>query len=135
MSEGSQLYTIHSFAPLAATGTNVDGAFPVAPLVRLGNTLYGTASGGGPGGGGTVFAVTIPPAPAIISNIIRNANNTVTLHFVGGPLSTNIVQFAPSLLPPVAWQNLATNIAEADGLWQFTDGINSTTRFYRSYAR
>jgi uncharacterized repeat protein (TIGR03803 family) len=133
--DGTQFRTIHSFAPLAATGTNVDGAFSVAPLVRLGNTLYGTASGGGPGGVGTVFAVTIPPAPAIITNIIRNANNTVTLHFVGGPLSTNIIQFAPNLLPPVAWQNLATNLADANGLWQFTDGINPTTRFYRSYAR
>jgi hypothetical protein len=78
--------------------------------------------------------VIIPPAPAIITNIIRNANNTVTLHFVGGPLSTNIVQFASSLLPPVAWQNLSTNVAAANGAWQFTEAINSTTRFYRSYA-
>jgi uncharacterized repeat protein (TIGR03803 family) len=132
--DGTQFRVIHHFPPLAATGTNADGAFPVAPLVRLGNTLYGTASGGGPGGVGTVFAVIIPPAPAIITNIIRNANNTVTLHFVGGPLSTNIVQFASSLLPPVAWQNLSTNVAAANGAWQFTEAINSTTRFYRSYA-
>ena len=132
---GTQFRVIHSFAPLAFTGTNADGAFPVAPLVRLGNLLYGTASSGGPGGVGTVFAVTILPAPAIITNIIRNANNTVTLHFVGGLFSTNIIQFAPTLLPPVAWQNFSTNVADANGYWQFTDGINPDTRFYRSYAR
>lgn len=132
--DGTQFRLIHNFAPLANAGTNTDGAFPVAPLVRLGNMLYGTASGGGPGGVGTVFAVTIPPAPAIITNIIWNANNTVTLHFVGEPFSTNIIQFTPSLVSPVAWQNLSTNIADANGAWQFTDGINPITRFYRSYA-
>jgi len=133
--DGTQFRTIHSFAPLATTGTNTDGAFPVAPLVCLGKSLYGTASGGGPGGVGTVFAVTIPSARAIITNVTRNANNTVTLQFVGGPFSTNIIQFAPTLLPPVAWQNLSTNVADANGAWQFTDGINLSTRFYRSYAR
>jgi uncharacterized repeat protein (TIGR03803 family) len=133
--DGTQFRTIHSFAPLASAGTNTDGAFPVAPLVRLGNTLYGTASAGGPGGVGTVFAVTIPPAPAIITDIIRNANNTVTLHFVGEPFSTNIIQLTPSLQPPIVWQNLSTNIADANGNWQFTDGINLNPRFYRSYAQ
>jgi uncharacterized repeat protein (TIGR03803 family) len=132
--DGTQFRTIHGFASLAITGTNADGAFPVAPVVRLGNTLYGTAAGGGPGGVGTVFAVAIPPAPAIITNIVRNANNTVTLHFVGEPFSTNIIQFTPSLVSPVAWQNLSTNVADANGAWQFTDGSNPITRFYRSYA-
>ena len=37
--------------------TNSDGAFPVAGLVLSGNTVYGTASGGGVAGNGTVFRV------------------------------------------------------------------------------
>src|SRR5262249_37226996 len=36
---------------------NDDGAVPVAGLILAGNALYGTASGGGSGGNGTVFAV------------------------------------------------------------------------------
>jgi uncharacterized repeat protein (TIGR03803 family) len=36
---------------------NADGAVPVAGLILAGNTLYGTASGGGVGGNGTVFSV------------------------------------------------------------------------------
>jgi uncharacterized repeat protein (TIGR03803 family) len=37
--------------------TNSDGAAPIAGLTLSGNTLYGTASGGGSGGVGTVFAI------------------------------------------------------------------------------
>jgi len=37
--------------------TNSDGANPRAGLFLLGNTLYGTANGGGLGGAGTVFAL------------------------------------------------------------------------------
>src|SRR5262249_13596436 len=37
--------------------TNVGGATPSAGLVLSGNTLYGTASSGGRGGSGTVFAL------------------------------------------------------------------------------
>ncbi|HXD00256.1 MAG TPA: choice-of-anchor tandem repeat GloVer-containing protein [Verrucomicrobiae bacterium] len=40
-------------------GTNGDGYSPRAGLVMLGNTLYGTASGGGTSDYGTVFAVNI----------------------------------------------------------------------------
>jgi len=38
--------------------TNSDGANPYAPLILSGNMLYGTASGGGTNGQGTVFAVS-----------------------------------------------------------------------------
>src|ERR1700722_1458050 len=42
---------LHSFTAAS------DGAYPSGGLVLLGNTLYGTASGGGTNGNGTVFAV------------------------------------------------------------------------------
>ena len=37
--------------------SNSDGANPYAGLILSGNTLYGTANGGGSSGNGTVFAV------------------------------------------------------------------------------
>src|SRR5438093_3601136 len=50
--------TLHSFTTTPGTpATNSDGANPQARLVLSGNTLYGTASGGGGSGFGTVFAV------------------------------------------------------------------------------
>ena len=41
----------------ATITTNSDGANPFAGLILSGNTLYGTAEGGGSSGNGTVFAV------------------------------------------------------------------------------
>jgi uncharacterized repeat protein (TIGR03803 family) len=132
--KAAQFRTLHSFAGVASNGTNTDGAFPVAPVVRVGAALYGTTFSGGPGGAGTVFRIPIPAPPAVITNVVSNLNGTVTLYFLGGPNSTNVVQSTASLTPTIAWENVFTNVADADGAWQFTDGNNLTTRFYRSYA-
>jgi uncharacterized repeat protein (TIGR03803 family) len=43
---------LHSF------GNGTDGAIPVASLVEVKGTLYGTTDGGGTYGGGTVFTIT-----------------------------------------------------------------------------
>jgi uncharacterized repeat protein (TIGR03803 family) len=53
---GTGFRTLHSFTALS-NSTNSDGANPYAGLILSDNTLYGTASGGGSSGRGTVFAV------------------------------------------------------------------------------
>src|SRR5947208_8648342 len=56
----AQTFTVlHSFTATGASSphTNSDGANPRAGLIISGNTLYGTANGGGGSGYGTVFAV------------------------------------------------------------------------------
>jgi uncharacterized repeat protein (TIGR03803 family) len=56
--DGSGFTNLHDFmATDENTGTNTDGAYPAAGLILSGNTLYGTASGGGGWDNGTVFAV------------------------------------------------------------------------------
>jgi uncharacterized repeat protein (TIGR03803 family) len=132
---GVTFQTIHSFTAMdPITGTNTDGALPVAGVLPLGNTLFGTTFSGGPGGVGTVFTLAIPNPAAMITNIVSSINGTVILYFLGGPSSTNIIQATASLAPPVVWQNVSTNVADGSGAWQFTDNKNtSVTRFYRSY--
>jgi uncharacterized repeat protein (TIGR03803 family) len=125
--------TIHNFAELADDGTNADGAFPVAPLLRVGNFLYGTTFSGGPGAAGVVFGIPIPPPPVIITNILKDANGNVTLWFRGSPNSTNVIQSADSLTPSVSWRDVATNVADSNGEWQFTEAVSSSNQFYRSY--
>ena len=53
--------TLHNFSTEATNAlghyTNSDGVHPEAVLILSGNTLYGTVSGGGTNGYGTVFAV------------------------------------------------------------------------------
>jgi uncharacterized repeat protein (TIGR03803 family) len=131
----AQFAPLHSFAALASSGTNAHGAYPVAPVLRFGDALIGTTFSGGPGGAGNVFSLPLPPAPARIIDIIRNANGTVTLDFLGMPNATNIIQATTRLAPPVAWEIVATNVADANGAWQFTDANNISTRYYRSHAK
>jgi len=53
---------LHSFTGLSGSFiplTNSDGARPFAGLILSGNTLYGTAAGGGSSGCGTIFRVNI----------------------------------------------------------------------------
>jgi uncharacterized repeat protein (TIGR03803 family) len=132
---GTQFQTLHAFSAMDAnTGTNGDGALPVAGLLPLGNSFYGTTFSGGPGGAGAVFHIAIPFPPAVITNIVRNPDESVTLYFVGGA-ATNVIQATANLLPPITWSNLSTNTANTNGAWQFTEAIGTNVaRFYRSYA-
>ena len=100
----------------------------------MGNALYGTTFSGGPGAVGTVFGLTLPPVPASITQILPGSDGSVTLFFLGGANSTNVVQATASLAPPTVWQNLSTNVADAVGAWQFTDtNHKAAARFYSSY--
>jgi uncharacterized repeat protein (TIGR03803 family) len=56
---GTGFRVLHTFTAMSSPfpPTNSDGALPYAELTLLGNTLYGTTSRGGNGGGGTVFAL------------------------------------------------------------------------------
>jgi uncharacterized repeat protein (TIGR03803 family) len=55
--DGTGFTNIHSFAYLASSPTNTEGANPQASLVLSGNVLYGATVNGGSGGKGTLFAV------------------------------------------------------------------------------
>src|ERR1041384_1624940 len=56
--DGGNFAVLHFFPPLTYPhATNSDGGTPMAGLVLAGHTLYGTASGGGRSGCGTVFKI------------------------------------------------------------------------------
>ncbi|MGD0251475.1 MAG: choice-of-anchor tandem repeat GloVer-containing protein [Verrucomicrobiota bacterium] len=56
---GGNFTVLHHFMSVdAVTRTNTDGAKPVANLLLVGSTLYGTAPAGGSGASGTVFSVS-----------------------------------------------------------------------------
>jgi len=55
---GATFSVLHDFSLIdSQAGTNVDGAAPWGGLIRSGDTLYGTSSGGGAGGNGVVFSI------------------------------------------------------------------------------
>jgi uncharacterized repeat protein (TIGR03803 family) len=58
--DGTGYVVLHSFTAVPqypSPGTNNDGAWPRGKLVLSGTTLFGTATGGGNGGSGTLFTV------------------------------------------------------------------------------
>jgi uncharacterized repeat protein (TIGR03803 family) len=59
--DGTGFTNLHSFSPGRDIFHNIvansDGGFPYAGLILSGNTLYGTATSGGPAAVGTVFAI------------------------------------------------------------------------------
>ncbi len=123
--------TIHHFGSVTADGTNSYGAFPVSPVIRLGNALYGSAFGGGPGGAGTVFRLQIPSRAVVAAA----SEGRVDIDFNGAPNSVYVVQATENLVDePVVWENVSTNIANGSGWWAFSDDTVLSNRFYRANA-
>jgi len=55
--------------------------------------------------------------------------------FLGAPHSANVIQATLNLTPPVPWQAVFTKIADANGVWQFTQTkLTISPQFYRSHA-
>jgi uncharacterized repeat protein (TIGR03803 family) len=74
--DGSGFTVLKNFSPLV-NHTNSDGAYPYAGLVLSGNTLYGTTSGGGSSGNGTVFQInTNGSGFTVLKNFSPLVNNT-----------------------------------------------------------
>jgi sugar lactone lactonase YvrE len=88
-----------------------------------------------PGGQVTSAAASLIVATSpLIYQTAVTAPGTVTLDFVSSPGSTNVVLSATDLAPPILWQDLSTNVAGADGDWQFSDtnAASYPARFYLS---
>ena len=89
---GSGFTNLHSFTGYASYDspmiTNSDGAYP-GQLIMSGNTLYGTAGGGGSSANGTVFTLNTD-----------GTGLTILHHFTAtsGPLSTNSDGASPGVL-------------------------------------
>ena len=60
---GTGFTTLYSFT------NGVDGFSPGSGVILSGNTLYGTASGGGTNGVGTIYSLVLPPPPTMTIGI------------------------------------------------------------------
>jgi sugar lactone lactonase YvrE len=113
--------------------------FASYPTLTL-NNVYPTNAGNysviitGPYGSITssivTLAVTVPPP--IISQSVINSNHSVTLQLLTAPnLSSRIL--AATNLGSAVWLPIYTNVAGANGVWQFTDTnvVGRPAKFYR----
>ena len=131
---GGQFNTLHSFSAVASNGTNADGAFPVAPLLQLGNSLYGTTFSGGPGAAGTVFSI---PHTVASGRDYEHCSEFGWQRDAVFSRSAELDQCHPDCDQPDAARSCGKMCPRTsrmlNGAWQFTDGNSTTTRFYRSY--
>jgi hypothetical protein len=90
-----------------------------------GNGTFGYTGEGGPATNASMYGPY---------TLVPHADGSVTLDFASVPDTTNVVLCATNLLPPIVWQSLSTNVAGADGDWQYadTDIAGLSVRFYRS---
>jgi uncharacterized repeat protein (TIGR03803 family) len=106
--------------------TNSSGALPVAGLILLGNTLYGTAALGGLHGEGTVFALNLPPPPSLA---IAPSSNQVVISW---PVSASAyVLQTTTNLGSGSWSNITNGIATAGANKVFTNAAGSQAAFFR----
>ena len=121
--DGTQFTNLHSFSPLSSgfIGYNTDGAAPYSTLILSSNVLYGTASQGGEGSGGSIFRMNTdgsdftnlysfpnyagtPKAGVILSsNVLYGTSSTGGLNYgsvfrinTDGSHFTNLISFYPS---------------------------------------
>jgi sugar lactone lactonase YvrE len=110
------------------------------PTLALNNAAVGNEGSyqvvvTGPGGSVTSGVATLIVASSpLIYGTIRNPNGSMTLSLVSPPASTNVLSWTTNITSPIVWKPLSTNVAAANGDWQYTDTNTATyrARFYRS---
>jgi uncharacterized repeat protein (TIGR03803 family) len=124
---GTNFTVLHSF-----TGGD-DGANPNGGLILSGNTLYGTASGGGSAASGTVFALSIsplPPAPTL-SPPAHFANGQFQM-LLNGVANQNYTLQMSTNLSSTNWTVLLITNNPATNSFLLTDpNATNKQRFYR----
>jgi len=130
--DGTGFTTLHSFAdtPYTSNYTNSDGAYPRAGLILSGNTLYGTAIGGGLAGYGTVFSISFRPqltvTPSGTNIILSWPTNVAGFDYTGYTL-----QSTTNLVPPAVWSTNSPAPVVVAGRSTVTNPIAGGQHFYR----
>jgi uncharacterized repeat protein (TIGR03803 family) len=121
--DGAGFTNLYNFTARIRLSTNSDGALPRASLILSGNTLYGTASGGGSFNDGTVFALSLPVPSLALSSI----GNQIILSWPTSAANFNL-QTSPDFFN---WSNLTNGMAIVGGNYVFTNTVNGQSAFFR----
>jgi len=112
------------FTRFYSLGKSGDGYWPMAGLVLVGNTLYGTTSGGGSSFYGTVFALTLTPSLGIVL-----AGNQV---IVSWPTwAPNFTLQITTNLSSGAWGEVTNAASIVSGNYVVTNAVSGNIMFFR----
>ena len=106
-----------------------DGANPYGGLILSGNTLYGTAYGGGSSGNGTVFSLSFPPQLTIIPSE-TNLILTWPTNYAGFDYTGYTLESTTNLVSPV-WATNSPAPVVVNGQNVVTNSITGSQQFYR----
>jgi uncharacterized repeat protein (TIGR03803 family) len=122
---GGNFTTLYSFPPDPSPEfTNSGGDLPQGGLVLSGNTLYGTATAGGLGGQGTVFALTLVPPLSIAS-----AGNQIAISWPAW--ATNYVLQTATDLSSGNWNTITNGFVTNASGYFFTTNATSQAAYFR----
>jgi uncharacterized repeat protein (TIGR03803 family) len=126
--DGTGFTNLHNFAALLQS-TNSDGTSPKGGLILSGNTLFGTASGGGTFGNGTIFSISFPPQLTVIPS---GTNVILTWPTNSGGFSYDgyILQSTTNLVSPV-WTTNSPAPVVVNGQNTVTNLISGKQQFFR----
>ena len=136
--DGTGFKRVYSFSASSTNSsgiyTNSDGANPQAGLVISGNTLYGTTSGGGSSGYGTVFSLTLPVPPPL-TIIADGANVVLTWSAAATGFTTGYaLESATNLVPPMAWQTNSMAPIIIGGQDVIISPLTGSQQFFRLFS-
>ena len=117
---GTGFTTLHSFT------SGSDGLLPYAGLILLGNTLYGTTSGGGSSSDGTVFSLSLPPLQLTIIPYGANVILTWPTDAAGFTL-----QSTTNLVSPAVWRTVSPGPVVIGGQNVVINPVSGTQKFFR----
>jgi uncharacterized repeat protein (TIGR03803 family) len=130
---GSNFTTLHGFTASVYDGisayTNSDGNSPMCGLILSGNTLYGTAEGGGSGGSGTIFSISLASVGALQLGILA-AGTSVVLTWPTNEAGFTL-QSTTNLVSPVAWSAVSPAPFVVNGQNTVTNPISGIPMFFR----
>jgi uncharacterized repeat protein (TIGR03803 family) len=125
--DGSGFTTLHSFDYAS------DGAGPIGGLFLTNNTLYGTTDLGGSSGAGTVFSLSLPVPPLLLTIIPSGTNAVLTwpTHLAGFDYTGYSLQSTADLGPPAAWVTNSPVPVVIAGQNTVTNSISGAQQFFR----
>ena len=130
---GTDFTSLYSFSAASAAfpDNNSDGGAPNGSLVLSGNTLFGTAMGGGSSGNGTVFSLTLgsvsAPAPTLT---IFPSGATVIVTWPTNAAGFTL-QSTTNLVSTTVWSNVSPAAVVVNTNNAVTNAISGTQKFYR----
>jgi len=130
---GTNLITEVSVPPYSYSWTGVSaGSYSL-----LARVLYNGSSSTDSAAIGVI--VTNPPTvtPPFITSVSEQSDGSFTLTGTGMVGQTYVLLTASNLVPPIDWASSATNTADTNGVFSFSDPqtTDSPQRFYRVLAR